>query len=649
MPPLPASDKWFTESTEGNTGEQKHSQNTHILDSQLHLTLLIVGTGHGKVMLYSFGLVHCATIDIAAKVPGTKQILDATSSGDMNMLSVVIERRMELAPDVEGVGKPGRDITHVVVDMTVCAERHRELFQLTKKYAELTALYEYSTEAMTELRDTWEGIMLEVDAKLETYAGKKEEGEVSLEFMELMVLGFASPEFQMFLSTKLTEKGLKKLRQNVELSYTDMHKLVVKKLEAVGQGMAYVLSQVRGMALTKDRFGILGVEESIVVAAIKEAGSFLLKSTELQRMISWSMKNFMAFLRWLSHMHLLLTGATVPPELAKSTRDEVRNIFEFMENIEDVIVDRDGKTFRKFKLEKVGQYLKDEDLKIPPETANNPWIQFLEKCPEMHKQPFIIPQRRTCSLVQEHKKLSKELDRMVLASINEIGRNIRIGKGISLFPLHGEASDVIISQRSQDEFQNMHLMIVPSSQSSIFYFCQWNTDVNDIFEQVTEQDRLDKMKVASFTFSQNPASLVTSPNKSTTSEHPANEGGYIIAGQFYNGDTISMIMEDFNNSMRSLFVQIPVHVLSSCLIGMRVPEECSVSDSGLSPVDLSKEATSTRRLDINAGLFGVSGERKVAAVVANHRRTMLLYEMEVDDDDEDEDEELDEQDRSNVS
>ena len=104
---------------------------------------------------------------------------------------------------------------------------------------------------------------------------------------------------------------------------------------------------------------------------------------------------------------------------------------------------------------------------------------------------------------------------------------------------------------------------------------------------------------------------------------------------------------DVAKNVCSPILQIPVSVLSHHLVSKSVRDN-SAADSDLIPVDVSRAATSWRRLDVNVGLLGVSGERKVAVVVAKHRRTMLLYEMEVEDD-EDEDEELDEQEKSSLA
>ena len=56
-------------------------------------------------------------------------------------------------------------------------------------------------------------------------------------------------------------------------------------------------------------------------------------------------------------------------------------------------------------LEKVGQYLREEDLLQPPDRGNNPWVKLLESTPELAETPFIIPVTSKTSLIKEHSLL----------------------------------------------------------------------------------------------------------------------------------------------------------------------------------------------------------------------------------------------------
>ena len=60
-------------------------------------------------------------------------------------------------------------------------------------------------------------------------------------------------------------------------------------------------------------------------------------------------------------------------------------------------------------LERVGQYLKDENLKQPVDRHNNPWHDFLKQNPEFNDVPFIIQVNEKTSLIQEYNKLNSSI------------------------------------------------------------------------------------------------------------------------------------------------------------------------------------------------------------------------------------------------
>ncbi|KAA0201291.1 hypothetical protein HAZT_HAZT004924 [Hyalella azteca] len=567
MTPLPASDKWFTEShCEGNSDDPTCWQNNHIIRNQDCLTLLVVGTANSKVLLYAFGFVHCATVELSNTVPRAGAVIEAQCSDGMNLLSIIVER-----PSIEGeVSENPADYTtegvHVTCDIAVISEHHKELYLLARKHAEIQSLINYATDAINRLREAWEGILLEMDTKLDAYSGTKEEGEVSADFLDLLVFGYSSPEFHMFLSNKLSEKGLKKLRQTVELGYTNMHKLVVKQLEAVGQGLVFVISQMLGMARRTDRYGQLGVEESVVCQSLKEAGAFLLKTGELQQVIGTSVRDFLAFIKWLAAVHLRINGLQVTQELAKTTQQETSHIMGFLhDTLEEVVVDKYGNRHRKFRLEGVGQYLSEEELKTPVNASNNPWLLFLQEHPEMQDLPLILPPRRNESLIQNYNSLSLELTRMAERSVHVISQNIRVSCGVPLVKSTSETG-LIVSQCccSNDK---MNAIIVPKSFPYMFFFYEWSTDLNDVYLSCTDASVESIQAIGAFYFSRSHAldlQAFSSPNVSIVSEEGKKQpAARIIGAQFYSQDILSVLTQDFGNVMRCLFVQVPVGVLRS--------------------------------------------------------------------------------------
>ena len=78
-------------------------------------------------------------------------------------------------------------------------------------------------------------------------------------------------------------QGLKKLGHSIETSYSNIQKLVLKHLQAVGQALLYHLNDVRGMATWQEKFADLGLAVDSCACAVNMAASFMLKSSELQQ------------------------------------------------------------------------------------------------------------------------------------------------------------------------------------------------------------------------------------------------------------------------------------------------------------------------------------------------------------------------------
>nr|XP_006122447.1 anaphase-promoting complex subunit 4-like [Pelodiscus sinensis] len=80
---------------------------------------------------------------------------------------------------------------------------------------------------------------------------------------------------------QLTVKGLKKLGQSIESSYSSIQKLVISHLQSGSEALLYHLSELKGMASWKQKYESLGLDAAGSEDAITAVGSFILKANEL--------------------------------------------------------------------------------------------------------------------------------------------------------------------------------------------------------------------------------------------------------------------------------------------------------------------------------------------------------------------------------
>ncbi|KAK7073914.1 hypothetical protein SK128_025570 [Halocaridina rubra] len=626
LPPLPSLSKTYVA---GSTTEERDEgwQEGHLLKDQTMLTLLTVATSAATVILYAFGLFHCATVNVRDSIPSAERVLDATPSLDLHLLSCVVE--------CDSNGE--KEIVHVSIETMILAWRHRQLQSLAYRYGQIYSLMTYACQTLTLLAEAWESILLELDAKLAKYANTVPEGGVSADFLDMLVFGLSSPEFDAFLSNQLTEKGLKKLGHSIELSYSNIQKLVLRNVQAAGQALVFQLSALVGLARDHDHFGMLGVEEEVVTNAVREAGAFVLKAVELQQVIDGAMNTFKSFLRWLYVVVQRVRGETVPDEVSRMTQQDLTYISEFLhDSLEDVSASPDNTRKTKFRLERVGQYLKDEPLTCPPKSDLNPWSLFLERHPEIANHSLIFPHYPNRSLLQEHKNLAQVLDEMASHPAKVISNAVSIVSWVPFFtvPL---GTLVSVSQIGCSKSQTMYTAILPGMKKPIFYLACWSTSTERLSQPSNIPGPAHHVEASPFVFTR------FEGTRGCSLEPPDQPVPLlqVIGAQFYTDVTLSVLAQDPGDPKASFFIQLWMVAARSAMNSLALYGGVHLADAGVVPRDASTlvDASGYRRLE--AGMLSalaVSGSRKVALLLSENRRRVRLFEMEVDEDDDEEEE-----------
>ncbi|KAG0696235.1 Anaphase-promoting complex subunit 4 [Chionoecetes opilio] len=630
LPPLPSLSKTYTGGTVEDQEEGWHEG--RLLQDQTCLTLLTVGTVSAAIHLYAFGLFHCATVDLSEAVPGAGKVLDATPSHDLHLLSCLAERE----------AGSGREVVHATVETLVLAYHHRELHALARRYGQILGLMSYASHTLTLLEEAWESILLELDHKLADYARTVPDGGVAADFLELLVFGRTSSEFEVFLlSNELTEKGLKKLGNSIELSYSNIQKLVLRNVQAVGQALVHQLSALMGLARCHDRFGVLGVEEAAVGRAVQEAGAFVLKAVELQQVIDAAMTTFKAFLRWLYVVVQRARAESVPEDMTRGTQQDLTYIAEFLhDGLEDSPASgadsAEGERRPRFRLERVGQYLKDAPLSCPPESGPNPWAAFLEKHPALATHSLIFPHHRDRSLVQERNSLAGVLENMASQPAQVISQVITVASWVSMVAVE-EGATVNVSQISCPRDSAVYTVVLPCSGKSLLYLARWPTTPEVLVRASAGPGPAHHVEAMPFVFSR--LDGARSSSQDHTSASPILK---LMGAQFYTEETLSVLAQDPADPRTSLFIQLWVVAAAGELKSLALYGSRTLAEVGLTPCDAGAlvDASGFRRLEGGPlATLAVSGSRKVALLLSENRRRVRLFEMEVDEDDEDDEDE----------
>uniref|UniRef100_A0A8D0AR71 Anaphase-promoting complex subunit 4 n=1 Tax=Sander lucioperca TaxID=283035 RepID=A0A8D0AR71_SANLU len=338
LPKLPTLPKSY--STTSKIFSEEKSDEIMNLMGEVRLNILVLGGDSGFVELYAYGMYKIATL---TGVSGTCRSLSLSS--DLKSLSVITEvRSAESNPQI---------YTGLLSD---CLP---EVTRMARKFTHISTLLQYLHLSLTCMCEAWEDILMQMDLRLTKFVQEK----------------------------NTSTQGLKKLGQSIESSYSSIQKLVISHLQSGSEALLYHLSEVKGMSLWKQKFESLGLDSAAIEGT--RITAFILSF----RVIDKSMKNFKAFFRWLYVAMLRMCEEHVPPELNKMTQKDIAFVADFLsehfsENEE--LFDRKGKYFN---VERVGQYLKDEDedLVSPPNTKGNQWLKFLQESTHLKESPLLFP------------------------------------------------------------------------------------------------------------------------------------------------------------------------------------------------------------------------------------------------------------------
>uniref|UniRef100_A0AAX7TZF4 Anaphase-promoting complex subunit 4 n=1 Tax=Astatotilapia calliptera TaxID=8154 RepID=A0AAX7TZF4_ASTCA len=411
LPKLPTLPKSYS-TTSKIFSEEKSDEILKLL-GEVRLNILVLGGNASFVELYAYGMYRIATLE---GVLGTCRSLSLSS--DLKSLSVITEVRS--ADD-------NPEICYVQLDTGLLSDCLPEVTRMARKFTHISTLLQYLHLSLTCMCEAWEDILMQMDLRLTKFVQEKNTStQVQDEFLELLLWGQSRWDRITFFFCCLDLQCLEcpKLGQSIESSYSSIQKLVISHLQSGSEALLYHLSEVKGMALWKQKFEPLGLDAAAIEGAITAVGSFSLKANELLQVIDKSMKNFKAFFRWLYVAMLRMCEEHVPPELNKMTQKDIAFVADFLsEHFSEVILQRrtswTGKWFC--------TYLKDEDedLVSPPNTKGNQWLKFLQDSTHLKGSPLLFPSYPQKSLHFVKRMMENVIEDCLQKPAEVIGKSVK--------------------------------------------------------------------------------------------------------------------------------------------------------------------------------------------------------------------------------
>lgn len=208
--------------------------------------ILMIGLASGFVHFYVFGVLFCGRIDVAKVLNCSAseiEICEAKMSNDFRTIFVFVKRN-------------GR-LKKLIFENEIFPKYTVPLLNIAIKHGHILNTMTYIDDIIQCITEAWETALLEMENKLTKYAHSRPEGVISAEFLELLIFGYASDQLELFLTRDLTEKGLKKLGNSIEISYSTISQLVVKPLHTGILNICFHLNCIKGMSRNVHQYKVV--------------------------------------------------------------------------------------------------------------------------------------------------------------------------------------------------------------------------------------------------------------------------------------------------------------------------------------------------------------------------------------------------------
>lgn len=378
---------------------------------------------------------------------------------------------------------------------------------------------------------------------------------------------------------------------------------------------------------------MIGIDEGDVTEAIRACCAFLNKCLELQQVIDTSMRNYKAFFRWLFVVIVRLLGEQTPSEIVKITQQELGHIAEFLYNFDNVQVESSESLPDKpvkFNLERLGQYLEDQELTILPDDEDNPWHKFLKDNACLLKDSetiFSLFEFKKFSLVQQQNHLKTTIGQIFDVAKKDTCKYFSLLYNVKCYEDHSKGKLM----------ENLRLCQTYNADANRFLmaFVDKTNETEGLhFMTVNIKEKTCTVNAMKYYFS---SCLVVDNDTMDNDNIP------IMDLQFYSAEYLSVLTQHPHNDESSIFIQVPIKIALEDSVECNIKTKLYLFNDKIIKKNMSPllEPGVYKVLDKLDGFrIAVSGGRKVAVVLAKSLRKARVFEMEVDGEDE-EDEILD--------
>lgn len=575
--------------------------------------ILWIGFSNSLVCGYLFGLFPCCefkTSEVCGIPSATGDVLQISANSNQSQLTLVIKHASAC-----------KEIYVVNLNTALISHCCSELLVLGVLYQKIIEQIDLLEKALKDLHEAWQDALVDLESKMAHYKNSNGESSLSVDLMELLMFGHADMKLEKFLVNELTDKGLKRIGQAVELSYANMQKLLVKQITVANYTLSHLVTQLNGLAQVEDKYSCLGLQTESCLAAFRAVGSFTAKTAELQQVIDGSIKYLKTFFRWLYVTILRLAEEPIPTELTSSSQQDVRFIANFLA--------KDLETDGCVRLDRIGQYLREDPLTLVSSSKTRPWNLLADSANlnTQQKMDLFHPMPRS-SLSQEFKSLKNEVSETFHSIPSTVGQTLSVHYTIGMVmedSSNNQAKPYLSSFCLTNE-ETSHLLLASTLSPS-------NPRGFYLVEFPCENRTGEKAKAAMFTLGTGSFSELAE--------------GSIECMEFYNEKILAVLALSAGNHKTTL-LQLRLDLLRAELRPIEMFHSPFMDNSATAPSIGSHNLQEVNLLhvldptsikcfdDFLATNFSLNCSRKVGAIYSSVKRKIRILDMEVDENDDEE-------------
>lgn len=578
-----------------------------------NLTYLVCAYGTSiSIFVYGYFLLVDANLDLVPSFLNYKQLKSCYLSDNTALISTLGLTDENL-------------LVYSLLDSRILYENHLQVKMISTKFGMLFSMLSALKGVIKEMEELWEDILVEMDQKFQLYAlekysnntnpinnsnkpqnGNANDSSLVNDFMLLYAFGTCSDHFKNFLLQELTDKGLKKLEISVENYYSNIQRLLSGNFHQIALCMFYHLNELYGMTKWSDKFKAFSITEQLINDVLNNCASLILKAQELNSVIEQNMREIKIFFKWL-HASIIHLGDD------QSATDMIR----FNEEMENSILDFIQSTFKDaqtINMEKVGQYLKHDNLKAQINEENS-WQSFLKTKLTHKENQYLYLNKREKSLIgcfEEFKQTLNDCFKSQAISSQQPFSFIK-QYNIHKFNSTQDADEMLMSYKCIQNTMITGLLMAKANNECYILKHSVSSDpevkayILNLSSHTIDLSQISLQDV--YIYGENSVTLLGTDNKTSSNTY-----------------LIQLSLQTTPTSSSSDLIEV-----TSYSENVKSPRETNLLMIKAEKLSATSIVKCIKKL--KSSCLCVSSSRKVAALLSSHRNRVKIFELEVDDDD----------------